>query len=395
MRRFGVAEELLVVAADSLDAAPLGEDVALGYRRGGLVDISGAGVARGLLDRWAARSQHELRVGLHQEQLEVAGPPVTGFEQQLASIRQGRRIADAAAREHGARVVALASSVWPQRPHLSHDDRAREIGVDFGLLATEQLGCRTSVHVEVDSRQEGVQVLDRIRPWLHVLLALSANSPFWFGQESGYASYRYLAASRWPTSGPSDVLGSVLAYDCRTRALLRAGAVVDAGMLHFDARLGEHAPTVEVCIADVCPDAAHTAAIAALTRALVGTAARQWDLGEEPSKASTAQLRAWAWHAARHGLGETLGSPFGGAQLPAAEVVSEFLDLVLPELAETGEEDAVTQAVAEIVDGGTGAALQRSAFATRQDLRDVVAAALGLTHGEQPPHEPSRGRLIA
>lgn len=396
MRRFGVEEEFLVVEADSLAMVPLGEDIAAQHRRMGPRDISGAGVARGLLDRWAARSQHELEPELHQEQLEVAGPPVLTFGAQLDSIRMGRTLADAAARESGARVVALASPVWRQEPHLTSGDRAREIGCDFGLLAAEQLSCGTHVYVEVASRQEGVQVLDRIRPWLHVLLALSANSPFWYGQDSDFASFRYQSWSRWPTAGPSEVLGSVLAYDCRTRALLRAGAASDTGMLYFDARLSDRCPTVEVRIADVCLDPRHTAGIAALTRALVATAARQWALGEAPSQASTAQLRAWAWHAARHGVGETLGTPHGGAQLPAPEVVSQLLDLVMPDLIDAGEADEVTQVVADIVDTGSGATAQRAAFAARREMRDVVAAALRLTHGERPPDEPSSlGRLSA
>ncbi|GAB3815681.1 glutamate--cysteine ligase [Tessaracoccus terricola] len=385
-----------MVAADSLAITPLGEEIATRHRRRGPIDISGAGVARGLLDRWMARSQHELESELHQEQLEVAGPPVLTFEQQLAAIRQGRALADAAAREHGARVVALGSSLWPDAPRLTHGDRAREVGADYGLLAAEQLSCGMHVHVEVDSRQEGVQVLDRIRPWLHVLLALSANSPFWFGRDSEFASYRHLSWSRWPTAGPSDVLGSVLAYDCRTRAMLRAGAAIDTGMLYFDARLSDHCPTVEVRIADVCLDAQHAAAVAALTRALVTAAARQWSMGESPSQASTAQLRAWSWHAARHGLAETLGTPHGGAQLPAPEVVAQLLDFVTPELEEAGEADHVATAVARIVDGGTGSSTQRATFARRGSLHDVAAAAVRLTHGEQPPDTPtSLGRLTA
>ena len=89
------------------------------------------------------------------------------------------------------------------------DRRKLEGGRAERPKARRQIVCGLHVHVGVGSREEGVAVLDRLRVWLPALLALSGNSPFWYGRESGFSSYRYQAWVRWPTSGPTEVFGSV------------------------------------------------------------------------------------------------------------------------------------------------------------------------------------------
>ena len=107
-----------------------------------------------------------------------------------------------AAAAAGAELAALATSPLPVEPTLSPKPRYREMGRRFGLTASEELTCGCHVHVAIDSEDEGVGALDRIRPWLAPLLALTANSPFWQGVDSGYASYRSQVWSRWPSAGP-------------------------------------------------------------------------------------------------------------------------------------------------------------------------------------------------
>src|SRR6202034_3033909 len=134
----------------------------------------------------------------------------------------------------------------------------------FGLTAQEQLTCGCHVHVEISSEEEGVATLARIRPWLPVLLALSANSPFWQGRDSAYASFRYQAWSRWPSAGVTEAFGSAEVYRQTVQQMVSTGALLDSGMVYFDARLSEHYPTLEVRVSDVCLYADDAALIAAL-----------------------------------------------------------------------------------------------------------------------------------
>ncbi len=149
----------------------------------------------------------------------------------------------------------------------------------YGLTAQEQLTCGCHVHVSVESDEEGVAVLDRMRVWLPVLLALSANSPFWQGKDTRYGSYRSQVWGRWPSAGPVEIHGSAEAYHARVRSLVATGALRDEGMIYFDARLSHRYPTVEVRVADVCLDPADTVLLATLVRGLVETSAREWREG--------------------------------------------------------------------------------------------------------------------
>ena len=185
----------------------------------------------------------------------------------------------------GARVAALATSPVPVVPQLVREGRYLAMARAFGLTADEQLTCGCHVHVGISSAEEGVAVLDRIRPWLAVLLALSANSPFWQGRDSAYASFRYQAWSRWPTAGPTDAFGSAEAYQQTVQKMVRTGTLLDTGMLYFDARLSEHFPTLEIRISDVCLYADDAVLIAALARGLVETEARRWRAGEDTGAA--------------------------------------------------------------------------------------------------------------
>src|SRR5205823_2819883 len=122
----------------------------------------------------------------------------------------------------------------------------------FGLTAHEQLTCGCHVHVGISDADEGVAVLDRAGPWLATLLALSANSPFWQGRDSEYASFRYQVWGRWPSSGPTGPFGTSQAYRETIEQMVGSGTLIDPGMVYFDARLSERYPTVEIRIADVC-----------------------------------------------------------------------------------------------------------------------------------------------
>ena len=122
------------------------------------------------------------------------------------------------------------------------------------------------------SRDLGVQVLARLRPWLAPLLAVTANSPIVGGHDTGWASWRYPIQSRWPTAVPPAVWPDAAAYDTAVRRLIGQGAALDERSVCFLARLSPRYPTVEVRVADVCLDAGTAVLLAGLTRALVATA---------------------------------------------------------------------------------------------------------------------------
>ncbi len=316
---------------------------------------------------------------LQQQQIETGTRPCHSLDEVDVELRRCRRAAAVAAEGVGAQVAALATSPIAVEPSATPESRYQRMVEEFGLIAREQLSCGCHVHVEVNSGEEGVAVLDQVRPWLPQLLALSANSPFWQGGESGYASYRSQVWGRWPSAGPVGTFGSLHGYRAVVQELLASGTVLDEGMVYFDARLARHQPTVEIRVADVCMHAEDAVLLAALARGLVEMAARDWQAGVDPPPVRTELLRVAIWRAGRSGVEAELVHPTTGHPVPAAVAVQALLDHVTPALADAGDLDTVRELLRAVLRRGTGSQIQRAVFARAGRLEDVVADAVART----------------
>lgn len=232
------------------------------------------------------------------------------------------------------------------------------------------------MHGSVADDEEAVAVLDRIRGWLPILLALSANSPYWQGEDTGYASFRSQAWLRWPSAGPTPIFGTSENYHRLVQQLIGSGTVLDDGMIYFDARLSANYPTVEVRTADVCRRPQDAVLIAALSRGLVETASRGWTAGQPPADVPTSLLRVTSWRAARSGITSQLVHPRTGRPEEAARVIEALTDHLGPVLSDLGEQDLVNELLADLLSRGNGAMVQRASFARTHDLRAVVLEAV-------------------
>ncbi|WP_282694508.1 glutamate--cysteine ligase [Streptomyces sp. CC208A] len=319
---------------------------------------------------------------LHQEMLEFATSPQHAMDAVRAELVRWRSEAARHARGAGALVAALATSPVPVRPSRNLGVRYRWMAEQFALTTEEQLTCGCHVHVAVDSDEEGVGVLDRIRPWLAPLNAVSGNSPFWQGRDSGYSSYRSRVWNRWPSAGPYEPFGSAAAYHARVRDMIATGVLRDPGMVYFDARISHSNPTVEIRVADVCLEADTTVLVAALARGLVETAARAWRDGAPVPGAPSALLRLASWRAARSGLGGPLLDPRTLREVPADVALGALVDHTEAALRDAGDLDLVHRGLAELLASGGGAARQRALYeAEGGDLGGVVRACVRITAG--------------
>lgn len=354
VRSVGVEEELLLVDART------GEPRAL----------SAAVLAAASRDPLGNEEVFESE--LHRQQLEFATRPQTDMGDLAKEIRRWR--AEAARHAEGVRasVAALATSPLEVSPAIGSGERHQWLAENFGLTAQEQLTCGCHIHVSVDSDEEGVAVLDRMRPWLSVLLAMSANSPFWQGGDSGYGSYRNRVWGRWPSAGPVEVFGTADRYHEQVGDMTASGVLKDAGMVYFDARLSQAYPTVETRVADVCLDPSTTVLLATLTRGLVETAVRQWHDGVPPGRHTVALLRLATWRAARSGLEGELIHPVTMRPAPAEAVVRALFDHVRDALEDSGDIVPAQEALANLLKTGNGARVQRELLRGTGSLRDVV-----------------------
>ncbi|CAM5669015.1 MULTISPECIES: glutamate--cysteine ligase 2 [Streptomyces] len=353
MRTVGVEEELLLVDPET------GEPRAM----------SAAVLARAERED---SGQDVFEKELHEQMVEFATHPQSSMERLLAEIARCRKEAAGHAEEIGCTVAALATSPLPVSPAVGMNERYRWMEEQYGIATREQLVLGCHVHVSVESDEEGVAVLDRLRPWLSVLTALSANSPFWQGKDSGYASYRSRVWQRWPSAGPTELFGSPERYHRRVADMVATGVILDEGMIYFDARLSQRYPTVEVRVSDVALHAETAGLVATLTRALVETAAREWREGREPLDPGVSLLRLAAWQAARSGLTGELLHPETMRRMPAEAVVRALLDHTADALADHGDLDRAREGCERLLRDGNGAMIQRALLDRTDSLRDVV-----------------------
>jgi len=351
MRTVGVEEELLLVDPDS------GVPVA---------------VAGSVLAQADAQEAEGIEGELQQQQVEIGTRPCQTLTELAVQLAHWRSEAAAAAERAGARIVASGTSPLPVTPDLTVKPRYQRMVEAFGLTTAEQLTCGCHVHVGIESADEGVAAIDRIRPWLPVILALSANSPYWQGVDSGYASFRSQAWTRLPTAGPTDAFGSAAAYHAEVERLLRTEVMLDLGMIYFDARLSHHLPTVEIRIADVCVHRDDSLLVAALTRALVETAVRDWRAGAPAPPVGTSMLALATWRAGRSGLDGDLIDPLGGRPSPARRVLAALLEHVGEALADQGDNELVADLLEGLLARGTGAVHQRRWVREKEDLGAMV-----------------------
>jgi glutamate---cysteine ligase / carboxylate-amine ligase len=385
VRTVGVEEELLVVDANGRPVALGPEALTVASHRGEGEDAAEHDRAERSGEEPDAASAAHLVPELKAQQVELGTRVCHTLTEVEAELRFWRSRAQAAAAAVGAHVAALATAPVTVEPVPTEGERYARMLAEFGLTAREMLTCGCHVHVSVDGDEEGVAVLNRIRIWLPVLTALTANSPFWQGADSGYASFRSQAWHRWPSAGPNEVFADAAEYHRLIDDVLATDTVLDTGMVYFDARLSEKWPTVEVRTADVALRVEDAVTLAGLVRGLVETAARDARAGTSPPAVPAAVLRVAGWRAGRSGLTGDLVHPQTGRPAPAADVLGALLAHVRPALADAGDEQRITDGLHAVLRRGTGADLQRLVHReSGGDLGAVVRAAAVITTAGTP-----------
>ncbi|WP_346619368.1 glutamate--cysteine ligase [Blastococcus montanus] len=324
--------------------------------------------------------RHEFGERVHPEisttQLETA----TGICRTLGELRAelAATRAQAHAAAAGAGVALLAASTHPsagwRQQVLTPAPRYEAMVQRWAGLAARQdiTGCH--VHVGVPDLDTAVAVLDRARPYLPLLLAMTGSSPFHDRADTGYESYRTLWWGRWPNTGAPEPLGSAARFRELVDGLVACGVVADASHLYWDLRPSSHLPTVEFRLADVCTDLDDAVLHAALVRSLVRVLAARAGRDEPVPVVRPELLRAARWRAARDGLTGQLVDPVAGAVVDARTAVDGLLDELADDLADRDEEDEVRSLVHRLLGRGTSAVRQRAVWRRTGDLRQVTAA---------------------
>jgi carboxylate-amine ligase len=318
-----------------------------------------------------AETPGELSKELVRCQIETNTPVCADANEVLTQLTDLRERVGEGARSRRLRLVPSGTPILPQQeePEITTGSRYQKMAEWFGGVAHTSNTCGCHVHVAMPDRAEGVAVINKVRSWLPVFLALTANSPFVDGQDTSYASWRHIMWSRWPSAGPPPVFDSLDHYESSVDAMLRSGALLDKGMVYWDIRLSEHQPTVEFRVCDVAATPGEAALVAGLIRALVATALD----GDEADPVFPQEvLRANLWRAAREGLAGRCLHPVSMELVPVWDQVTDLVDHVRPALRSGGDLDLVAEQLAVLRESGGAADRQRSAYEGRRRFADVV-----------------------
>ncbi|CCH32579.1 YbdK family carboxylate-amine ligase [Actinosynnema sp. NPDC047251] len=308
MRTVGVEEEFLL--ADPTTRKVIPRAAAVLKRVDGLP--AGSKTHRELLD-----TQVEFASGVCED--------LTELHRQLAA---GRRALVEAATDEGVLVVPSGTPVLSAPVAPPVDDRYRAITDLYAGQVADYHCCGCHVHVGVPDRDTAIAVVNHLRPWLPTLLALSVNSPFAHGRDTGFGSWRMVEQSRFPGSGPPPRFASAAEHDTAVERLVDCGVLTDAAMTFWHARPSPRYPTVEVRIADTAVTAADAVALAAVTLALVERALDDLAAGREAPEFDHQVLAAATWTAARFGVDGPGVDPWNGVAVPAPVLVRRLLDHV-------------------------------------------------------------------
>ncbi|WP_459963521.1 glutamate--cysteine ligase [Nocardia sp. IFM 10818] len=319
--------------------------------------------------RTAADFGLDLQLEITRCQVETTTRVHTNTPDLLRELRELRRGAAICAEKNDALLLASAVPLSaPDELTITGTPRYRRIAENFGRLANDQGLCGCHVHVAVPDKDVALRVSNFLRPWLPLLLALTANSPIYRGGETGYASWRNILWRRWPSAGPPPHFGSVREFDAAVESMLSLGVILDRKMVYWDVRPSVTFPTVEVRVSDVPATVEESALMATVVRAAVMTACRV----PEPAAISEPVLRAAYWKAAHEGIDGAAIDPLDGRTLPVEDLLSRLIDRIRPALEELGDLDFVTEAVTALLIRGNGARRQLRAFRTRGELGDVI-----------------------
>ncbi len=307
-------------------------------------------------------------------QLETMSPVCSTLAEVRAELLRLRREASAAAAKEGRQIAAASThpfSHWRDQ-WATPKKRYRNIMEEYQRLAEELLAFGFHVHVGLSDREAAVQVVNRARVWLAPMLALSANSPFWLGADTGYASYRTQVWGRLPSAGQPAPFESVEEYDALVKALVKSGLVAEPTKIYWDIRLSEHAETIEFRVMDVCSRVDEAVALAGLARALVRTCHEQAEREEPYPKARPELVRAAHWRASRDGLDTKLVDLEAGHAVPAREMIEKLLAFARSALEESGDWEEVSSLARQTLEHGNGAARQRRVYERTERLEEVV-----------------------
>jgi glutamate---cysteine ligase / carboxylate-amine ligase len=326
-----------------------------------------------ILDKAKLKVAERVKPEMHQAVVEVGTKVCRDIKEAREDMRNLRREMITLAEQNG--LLLGAASTHPfadwKVQEIYPDERYRQVVEDMQLVARANLVFGLHVHVGIEDRDTAIHIMNSLRYFLPHILALSTNSPFWMGMETGFKSYRCKVFERFPRTGIPDVFANWADYETFINLLVRTNCIDNGKKIWWDIRPHPFFETIEVRVCDLPMRLDETLAIAALIQA---TAAMLWKL-----HASNKSYRIYGralisenkFRACRYGLEGKLIDFGKEEEVPIKKLMLEYLHLIDDVVDELGSRDDIDY-IHEMLKMGSGADRQLKVFRETNDLKKVV-----------------------
>jgi glutamate---cysteine ligase / carboxylate-amine ligase len=337
-------------------------------------DLSLAQEIEAILAAVPADREGQVKPELMKSVLEIATRPCQTVAEAGEELKSLRRMLAGIVEERGLQVAASGThpfALWEDQ-EIVERPRYEELIEQLGFIARQELIFGTHVHVAIEGPDRAIYVADGIRLFLPLLLALSANSPFWRGEVTGMMSSRTPVFRAFPRAGVPPQYGTWETYSNRVEQMMRGGAIEDYTYLWWDVRPHPNLGTVETRIFDQQTTLDHTIALAALTISLAHRFSALYDAGEPLGEFPTELIDDNKVRAALRGMDGTLIDFFRGEQLPAEQMGAQLVEGLTDDAAQLGCSSEL-ELVGELLGGQSGAHRQLRHWERHHDLSKLVA----------------------
>lgn len=330
-------------------------------------------LATEMLAKGKRRLAERVKAEMHQSVVEVGTCICKNVKEARDDLFELRRHMISLAREHDLLLVAGATHPFAdwRSQEIYPDPRYAQVVEDLQLVARANLIFGLHVHIGVEDREDAIRIMNSMRYFLPHILALSTNSPFWRGMRTGLKSYRAKVFDKFPRTNIPDRFESFAEYEAFVNLLIKTNCLDNAKKIWWDIRPHPFFNTVEVRICDLPMRAEETLAIAAFIQATAAKLYRLHERNQDFRQYSRALIMENKWRAVRYGLDGKLIDFGKQMEVPARDLILEYIDFIAEEVDELGSHEAIAY-IRRILEMGTGADRQLRKFDETKDLNAVV-----------------------
>jgi len=310
---------------------------------------------------------------MHQSVVEMGTGVCGDIKQARKEVNELRKNLTGLADSKNLKIAAAGThpfSDWKTQ-EITDNPRYHNIVTDMQQVARANLIFGLHVHIGVDDRETAMHIMNAARYFLPHIFALSTNSPFWVGRNTGFKSYRSKIFDRFPRTGIPDHFTSLSEYDNYIKLLIKTNCIDDAKKIWWDIRAHPYFETLEFRICDIPMRVDETIALAALCQAVVAKLYKliKQNLGFRLYRRLL--INENKWRAARYGISGKLIDFGKKGEIEAKILIGELLEFVDDVLDDLGSREEINY-IYKIMENGTGADRQLAVWEETNDMKKVV-----------------------